>query len=111
MCSISCGCCWSSLFSSKLKHQFVSLTMKYGKKSMVMSMSILDQGISLWKDCLIGQFFGSPPKLTFIQSMVEKLWGRARKVDVIPLDGDGFMFKFSDSKTFSWVLEGPLVHC
>lgn len=54
---------WSSLFSStKIKLQFVAPAVKDGKKSVIISKSVLDQGISLWDDCLIGQFFGSPPQ-------------------------------------------------
>lgn len=84
-----------------MKLQFFAPTVKVGKKYVVIPMSILDQGISLWDDCLTSQFFGLHPKLDFIQYVVDNLWGRTGKVVIIPLDGDGFMFKFSDPKTMS----------
>lgn len=62
---------------------------------------------------MIGRFFGSSPKLVVIQSIVDKLWGEAGKIDVIPLDGNGFLFKFRDPATtygFFWG-GGSVVYC
>lgn len=98
---------WSSLFKAEAsKLQFMALIVKDGKKMVVISKSIFDQGISFWGDCLLGQLFGHPPKLAVIQSLVDKLWRRKGRIDVIPLDGEGFMFKFEDDATLTWVLEG-----
>lgn len=97
---------WSSLFASaEAKLQFVAPIAKDGKKSVAILKSIFDQGISLWDDCLLGQLFGPPPKITVIQSFAEKLWGKNDRVDVIPLEGEGFLFKFNNSATKTWVLE------
>lgn len=102
------GPSWSSLFSSEVKLHFVAPRIQDGKKSVLVSKSVLDKGASLWDDCLVGQFFGASPKLAFIRSIVDKLWGRSGRVEVIPLMGEGFMFKFSDPQTKIWVLEwGP----
>lgn len=38
--------------------------------------------------------------------MVRKHWGRKDQIDVIPLKGDGFLFKFIDSAIMTWVFEG-----
>lgn len=78
-----------------------ALVIKDGKKSVTVSKAIFDQDSSLWGDCLLGQFFGTPPKLAIIQSLVNKLWGRDGKVAVIPLDGEGFLFKFKDLVTIN----------
>lgn len=68
--------------------------------------SVLDKGASFWGDCLVGDFFGFSPKLAIIESMVDKQWERSGRVEVIPLIGEGFMFKFDDPNTKSWKLEG-----
>lgn len=101
--------CWSSLFAdTAVKLSFVAPCTKDGKKLVNIPKTILDQGISLWNDCLLGQFFGLPPKLQVMQSHVDKLWGRNGRVEVIPLVGEGLLFKFGDPATLSWVLErGP----
>lgn len=41
-----------------------------------------------------------------IQSFVGRLWDRNGRVEVIPLEDEGFLFKFYDSATKTWVLEG-----
>lgn len=100
---------WSSLFSSTaVKLQYVAPVVKEGKKSVAISKSLFDQGSSMWGDCLLGQFFGPPPRSAVIRSMADKLWGRNGRVDVIPLDGEDFLFKFMDPDTMEWVLEGGL---
>lgn len=97
---------WSSLFASTdARLQFVAPIMKDGMKLVAIPKSVFDQSCSLWEDCLLGQFFG-PPKIAVIQSFPVKLWGRNGRVDVIPLEGDGFLFKFSDPATKLWVLGG-----
>lgn len=69
---------------------------------------MLDKSIALWDDYLVGQFFGSSPKINIIQATIDKIWGRMGRVEVIPLVGDGFMFKFADCSTKTWVLDvGP----
>lgn len=55
------GISWSSLFSTEVKLEFVAHMIKDGKKSFLISKSVLDKGVSLWDDCLVGQFFGLPP--------------------------------------------------
>lgn len=80
--------------------------MKNGNKAVQVPKSVLDKGSTLWDDCLIGQFFGASPKLAVIQATVDKLWGRAGYVEVIPLTDEGFMFRFTDLGTKNWVLEG-----
>lgn len=57
---------WSSLFSSEVKLQFTAPKMVDGKKSVVISKYVLDKGITLWDDFLVGQFFGVFPKLAVI---------------------------------------------
>lgn len=100
------GSSWSSLFSSEVKLQFIALTVKDGKKSVHISKSVIDKGTSLWEDYLIGQFFAISPKLAIIQSVMDKLWGKSGKGEVIPLVGDGFMFKFGDPNAKAWVVDG-----
>lgn len=98
---------WSSLFSSfEDKLHFVSPCTIQGEKSVSISKDVLDQGISMWDDCLLGKFVGFPPKLSIIQSLAEKLCGRYGSVEIIPLVGEGFLFKLSDFATLSRVLEG-----
>lgn len=71
--SLSGKSSWSSLFTSEAKLQFVPPVIKDGKKLVAISKLVFDQGISLWDDCLLGQFFGPPPKLAVIQSFAGKL--------------------------------------
>lgn len=82
--------------------------MMEGQKVVAISKDVFDQGSSLWDDCLLGQFFGPSPKTAIIQSIAMKLWGRNGRVEVIPLEGEGFLFKFTDPATKTWVLEGVL---
>lgn len=108
---------WSSLFASAdARLQFVAPIVKDGQKVIPISKYIFDQGSSLWDDCLLGQFFGPPPKIAVIHSFAVKLWGRNGRVEVIPLGGEGILFKFFDLITKTWVLEvapGSLLddHC
>lgn len=97
---------WSSLFSSEIKLQYIAPKVVDGKKSVLISKTVLDKGVSLCGDCLVGKFFGVSSKLFVIQSTMDKLWGRLGRVEVIPLIGEGFMFKFVDPGTRSWMLEG-----
>lgn len=86
---------WSSLFASAyVRLQFVALVMKDGNKLVTISKSIYDQGSSFWDDCLLDQFFSPPPKIVVIQSFVGKLWGRNGRVEVIPLEDEGFFSNF-----------------
>lgn len=52
---------WSSLFSSEVKLQFIAPKLIDGKKSVTFFKSVLDKGVSLWGDYLVGQFFGIFP--------------------------------------------------
>lgn len=97
---------WRSLLSTETKLQFVTPILKDGNKSVHIFKSVLDKGVSLWGDCLEGRFFGNSPKIDVIQSMIDKLWVRSGRVEVISLNNVGFMFKFDDPHTKTWVLEG-----
>lgn len=55
---------------------------------------------------MLGQFFGSPPKIEVIQFLVNKPWGQNGHIDFIPLDDEGFLFKFGDAATLTRALEG-----
>lgn len=97
---------WRSLFTSEVRLQFTAPVLIDGMKSVNVEKSILDKGASLWGDCLVGQFFGQPPKLHVIQATADKLWGRYGRIEVISLSNEGFMFRFEDPNTKTWVLEG-----
>lgn len=57
---------------------------------------------------LFAQFCGPIPKFPCTQAVATQLWGRRGRVDVMALDGDGFLFKFENLQTLNWVLEkGP----
>lgn len=64
---------WNSLFTSAdARLQFVAPIVKDGKKLVTISKSVFDQGF-FRDDCLLGQFFGPPPKIVVIQSLTGKL--------------------------------------
>lgn len=53
---------WHSLFvpDSKAKLQFFQPKIIEGEKFVCIPKEVCDQGLSIWNDNLIGQFFGSP---------------------------------------------------
>lgn len=82
------------------KLQFHKPTICNGKKLVSISKTIHNQGLALWEDCLIGQFYGPSPRIGHVHAVVNK------QCDVLPLDSGGFLFKFVKTQTFCWVLEG-----
>lgn len=54
----------------------------------------------------MGKFLGTPLSLTQIQGVVHQLWGQRNKVDVIDRENSTFLFKFENSLSRSWVLDG-----
>lgn len=101
---------WSSLFGSGS-----APTLSYhepfvcnGKKTAQISHDVHKQGLAVWKASLIGQFNGPASPKNQIQAVVSRLWGRRGRVEVLDLENGGFIFKFDDKQTLSWVLEeGP----
>lgn len=64
-------------------------------------------GLALREDSLVGQFIVNAPRTQLIQGVVNRLWGSRGSVEVIELGSGGFIFKFANKLTKSWVLEGP----
>lgn len=55
-------------------------------------------GFALWEDCLVGQFFGSSPRLAHVQGTISSIWSRRGRIEVIPLGKDASLFKFKNPK-------------
>lgn len=60
---------WSSLFgsSSEATLSFHPPVISNGKKVVSIPKSVHEQGLIIWEDCLLGQFYGPAPKLSFIK--------------------------------------------
>lgn len=92
---------WSSLFCSGTapKLQFHMPTVTNGKPSVFIFKDIHHKGMSVRKECLVGQIMGTPPSVSQVQDVASQLWGRRHRVDVLRLESGFFLFQFENLQT------------
>lgn len=70
----------------------------------------IEEGISKWKLCLVGQFFDKPLPFYFVKKSVAIMWKHFGEVEVFSLENGMYLFRFSDEGICDEVLESKLWH-
>ena len=66
------------------------------------------EGVSMWKGCLVGQFFDKRLPIHVVRVFVDKLWGKHEILEISTTDNGLYLFKFMDKDARDWVMEsGP----
>lgn len=97
---------WRSLFGSNTKLQYFNPMVENGKKTVSIAKETHDLGVSLWEDCLVGQFLGPSPRLAQIIGTINNLWRLRGQIDVIDLGSEAFPSRFGNLHINTWVLNG-----
>ena len=68
----------------------------------------VSEGMSMWKGCLVGQFFDKRLPLHVVKAKVDKLWGENEMFEISTTDNGLYLFRFRDMDAQDWVMEsGP----
>ena len=103
---------WKSLVSIPVKSgsplQFYRPHCADGKLVAKPPVEAVNEGIDMWKGCLVGQFLDKHLPFLVVRSLVNRLWGK-REMPNISTTGNGlFFFKFKDPEARDWVMDaGP----
>ena len=66
------------------------------------------EGVSMWKGCLVGQFFDKRLPIHVVRETVDKLWGQHEMPEISTTDNGLYLFRFRDMVARDWVMEnGP----
>ena len=66
------------------------------------------EGVSMWKGCLVGQFFDKRLPIHVVRATVDKLWGKHEMPEISTTDNGLYLFRFRDMDARDWVMEnGP----
>ena len=66
------------------------------------------EGVSMWKGCLVGQFFDKRLPIHVVRATVDKLWGKHEMPEISTTDNGLYLFRFRDMVARDWVMEnGP----
>ncbi|KAK8651283.1 hypothetical protein V6N13_140891 [Hibiscus sabdariffa] len=69
---------------------------------------VFEEGISEWRNSLIGQFIGAAPNFSALQRTVDALWGKNSLSKVSMAGSNLYLFSFVNATVRDWVLEnGP----
>lgn len=108
----SCTKSWKTLFEGNFKESLKLSKLDYYVVSKVdgvliikASKEIIEEGISYWKSCLVGEFLGKTPPFFLVKNMVETLWKKFGKVEIKPGDDDLYVFRFEDENKSRLALE------
>ena len=103
---------WKSLVSIPVKSgsplQFYRPHCANGKLVAKSPAEAVNEGIDMWKGCLVGQFLDKRLPFPVVRSLVNRLWGK-REMPEISTTGNGlFFFRFKDPEARDWVMNaGP----
>ena len=103
---------WSSLFSMPVKTggplQFYKPHRVDGKMVVRPPVEVVNEGIDLWKGCLVGQFLDKRLPFPVVRSLVNRLWGKKEMPDISTTENGLFFFRFRDPEARDWVMDnGP----
>ncbi|KAL4279069.1 hypothetical protein GQ457_03G007180 [Hibiscus cannabinus] len=69
---------------------------------------LFNEGISDWKNALVGQFIGTTPNFVALKKTVDALWGKSSLAKVSIAGPNLYVFVFANATARDWVLEnGP----
>ena len=103
---------WSSLFSMPVKTggplQFYKPHRADGKMVVRPPVEVVNEGIDLWKGCLVGQFLDKRLPFPVVRSLVNRLWGKKEMPDISTTENGLFFFRLRDPEARDWVMDnGP----
>ena len=103
---------WKSLFSAKTVTksplEFVAPEIVNGKPVIEPPTEAVVEGMMLWEDCLVGQFFDKRLPLHVVRAAIEKLWGKKEIPEISITDNGLYLFRFRDMTARDWVMDcGP----
>ena len=70
----------------------------------------VNEGIDMWKGCLVGQFLDKRLPFPVVRSLVNRLWGKKEIPDISTTENGLFFFRFRDLEARDWVMESGLWH-
>ncbi|KAK8598769.1 hypothetical protein V6N13_094729 [Hibiscus sabdariffa] len=97
---------WKKLFAGSEEQSlgFFPPHIKDGLIEVQPPAQVFEEGISEWKNSLVGQFIGSAPNFGTMQKIAGILWGKSVKVSL----AESNLFFFANATDRDWVLEnGP----
>ena len=103
---------WKSQFSAKSVTksplEFVAPEIVNGKPVIEPPAEAVVEGMMLWEDCLVGQFFDKRLPLHVVRAAIEKLWGKKEIPEISITDNGLYLFRFKDMTARDWVMDcGP----
>ena len=103
---------WKSLFSAKTVTksplEFVAPEIVNGKPMIEPPAEAVIEGMMLWEDCLVGQFFDKRLPLHVVRAAIEKLWAKKEIPEISITDNGLYLFRLRDMTTRDWVMDcGP----
>ena len=68
----------------------------------------VNEGIDMWKGCLVGQFLDKRLLFPVVRSLVNRLWGKREMPDISTTENGLYFFRFRDPEARDWVMDsGP----
>ena len=103
---------WKSLVSIPVKSgsplQFYRPHCANGKLVAKPPTEAVNEGIDMWKGCLVGQFLDKRLPFPVVRSLVNRLWGKREMPDISTTGNGLFFFRFKDPEARDWVMNaGP----
>ena len=103
---------WKNLFPVLEKTsgqlQFFKPHIANGKLVAKPPVEAVNEGIDMWKGCLVGQFLDKRLPFPVVRSLVNRLWGKKEIPDISTTENGLFFFRFRDLEARDWVMEsGP----
>ena len=100
---------WKNLFSAPSK---TNATLDFFAPACVDGMPVIHppdeavfEGVSMWKGCLVGQFFDKRLPIHVVRASVDKLWGKHEMPEISTTDNGMYLFRFRDMDARDWVME------
>ena len=103
---------WKSLVSMPVKIggplQFYMPQCADGKIVAKPPVEAVNEGIDMWKGCLVGQFLDKRLPFSMVRSLVNRLWGKREMPEISTTENGLFFFRFRDPEARDWVMDaGP----
>ena len=103
---------WKSLVSMPVKTggplQFYEPHYADGKLVAKPPVEAVNEGIDMWKGCLVGQFLDRQLPFLVVRSLVNRLWGKREMPKISTTENGLLFFRFRDPEARDWVMDaGP----
>ena len=91
---------WKNMFSMLVKTsgplQFYRPDSADGKLVAKPPAEAVNEGINMWKGCLVGQFLDKHLPFLMVRSLVNRLWGKKEMPDISTTENGLYFFRFRD---------------